>query len=140
MPIAQWTDELKTGVFEIDNQHKEIIKMINDFHEALSKGKGKEVVENTIRFLSDYVVKHFKTEEKMMLDYHYPAFPAHKREHDNFTAEFADLVKEYNKDSNASFIAITIQRSVVSWLVNHIMKVDKAMAKFLLDKSGGKVA
>lgn len=59
MAIAQWNDSLATGVDKVDTQHKEIIRMINESHEALSQGKGRVYVEKAIGFLSSYVVDHF---------------------------------------------------------------------------------
>jgi len=140
MAIAKWNDDLTTGMQEVDGQHKELIRMVNELHEALSKGRGKEVIEDAIRFLSNYVIEHFKMEEKLMLEHNYPAYIPHKKEHEGFVNDFTNLVKEYNSTANSSFLAITLQRSVVQWLVNHIMKVDKEMAKFLITGPGGKAA
>jgi len=140
MAIAKWSDELTTGVFEVDNQHKQLIKMINDLHEALSQGKGKDITEEAINFLSNYVAEHFQAEEKLMLKHGYVGFVAHKREHEKFIMDFTDLVKEYYSTGSASFFAITLQKSIVQWLVNHIMKVDKAMAKFVINGSEGDAA
>jgi hemerythrin len=140
MAIAQWTDELKTGVAEVDRQHIELISLINGLHDALTQGKGKEKVEEALTFLSNYVVDHFKCEEQLMLKHNYIAFPKHKREHDMFVHDVSELAKEYSSTTNTSFLAITLQKSVVAWLVNHIMKIDKEMAKFIIEKTGGQAA
>lgn len=140
MAIAQWNDSLTTGVDKVDTQHKEIIRMINEFHDALSKGKGREYVADAIGFLANYVVEHFKLEEELMSKHRYPGFAAHKTQHEAFLADFGNLMKEYNSSGNSSLLAISFQQSVVKWLVNHIMKVDKEMAGFLIDAGGNKVA
>lgn len=140
MVIAQWSEELATGIAKIDDQHKEIIKMVNEFHDALSKGKGKEAVGKTINFLSDYVVDHFKAEEKLMLDSGFPGYVIHKSQHEQFIKEFGDIVKEVNAATATSFLAIRVQRSIVQWLINHIMDVDKRMAKYVITKTGGNAA
>jgi hemerythrin len=140
MAIAQWNDELRTGVSKVDGQHLELINKINELHAALSQGKGKDKVEDAVQFLSGYVIEHFQTEEKMMVENGYPALAAHKKQHEQFIHDFTKLVQEYNTSANSSFFAITIQRSIVQWLVNHIMKTDKEMAKFVIAKTGGKVA
>lgn len=140
MPIAKWSDELTTGVSEVDRQHQELIRLVNDFHDALLQGRGREVVEKTIGFLSNYVAEHFKMEEQLMMRHNYTGFAAHKREHERFISEFTALAGEFSKTANNSFAAITVQKQVVQWLVNHIMKVDKEMAKFLKTKLDGQVA
>ncbi|MDI6816180.1 MAG: bacteriohemerythrin [Actinomycetota bacterium] len=140
MVIAQWNDSLATGVDKVDTQHKEIIRMINESHEALSQGKGRVHVEKAIGFLSSYVVDHFKGEEELMAKHDYPARADHVRQHEAFLKDFTRLVSEYNTGGSSSALAINFQQSVVKWLVNHIMKVDKDMAEFLIAESGNKVA
>jgi hemerythrin len=50
MAIAQWNDSLATGVNTVDTQHKEIIRMINESHEALSQGKGRSMLKKPSDF------------------------------------------------------------------------------------------
>jgi hemerythrin-like metal-binding protein len=140
MAIAKWSDELTTGVTEVDTQHKELIRLVNDFHEALMQGKGREVVGDAIHFLSDYVVKHFQMEERLMLDNHYPGYVAHKGQHEQFIKDFTKLANDFNTAENSSLLAINVQRSIMQWLINHIMKVDKEMAKYLIARSSGNAA
>ncbi|HEY3375751.1 MAG TPA: bacteriohemerythrin [Candidatus Aquicultor sp.] len=140
MAIAKWTDELKTGVSDVDKQHKELINLINNLHDALIQGKGKERVEEALTFLSNYVVEHFKCEEDLMLKHNYTGFPAHKREHERFVYDVTALANDFKQTANPSFLAITLQKSIVDWLVNHILKVDKEMAKFIIEKTGGRAA
>jgi hemerythrin len=75
-----------------------------------------------------------------MAKYGYPARTDHVRQHEAFLNDFTRLVSEYNTSGSSSFLAINFQQSVVKWLVNHIMKVDKDMAAFLIEESGDKVA
>ena len=41
MAIA-WNDSMSTSVDEIDEQHKELISMVNALSEAMRSGKGKD--------------------------------------------------------------------------------------------------
>jgi hemerythrin-like metal-binding protein len=80
----EWNDNLATGVSEIDAQHKELFKRINVLFEACSKRKGRAEVGNLLKFLEEYVVVHFGTEEKYMTMFNYPEYSSHKEEHTNF--------------------------------------------------------
>ncbi|MDO7203590.1 hemerythrin domain-containing protein [Paraclostridium bifermentans] len=55
----KWTDDLLTGNIQIDTEHKELIKAINDLLEACSKGKGRAELEKTCKLLSSYTRTHF---------------------------------------------------------------------------------
>lgn len=58
MPI-EWSTELTTGVERIDNQHKELINRINKLQGASREGKGKEVIDELMVFLEDYIKSHY---------------------------------------------------------------------------------
>jgi len=58
MPF-EWTQNLSIGVAEIDNQHKELFKRINNLLDAISQGKGKQELFAVLEFLEDYSKFHF---------------------------------------------------------------------------------
>ncbi|MHB9035807.1 MAG: hemerythrin domain-containing protein, partial [Armatimonadota bacterium] len=57
---VQWTPDLAVGVREIDDQHRELFKRVNDLLEAMSKGKGRDEIAKVVAFLGNYVVTHFE--------------------------------------------------------------------------------
>ena len=65
----KWTSDLSVDVKEIDGQHKELFKRINNLDTAMKKGRAKEEVLGLIEFLDEYVVIHFRTEELFMIKY-----------------------------------------------------------------------
>ncbi len=133
MPV-QWTPDLAVGVSLIDDQHKELFKRINQLLEASSQGKGKEEIGKLIQFLSDYVVTHFGTEEKAMVQHGYGGIAAHKGEHLAFLRDFGDLAKSYEAQGASTSLVIALQRRVIDWLNNHIRQSDKALGVFLKTK------
>ena len=90
----EWTEDLATSVVEIDNQHKEIFKKMDDLYSACRKGKGKAEIEKIIEFLKDYVTVHFETEEIYMQEYDYPAYTSHRVEHTGFIKTVVDLKRQ----------------------------------------------
>ena len=63
-----WRDSLKIGVEEIDNQHFELFKRVNSFIRAVHKSDtiSIETVRETLEFMEEYVIKHFKYEEELL--------------------------------------------------------------------------
>jgi hemerythrin len=133
----QWTPDLSVGVDEIDDQHKELFQRLNNLRIAMSQGKGRTEIGKTVKFLEDYVVAHFATEEKRMERYEYPAFSAHKAEHEAFIKDFSNFKKKLeNIDTQGgitSFLVIEMQRRLYDWLINHIGRIDKALGNYLVD-------
>jgi hemerythrin len=130
----EWSEDLATGVNEIDNQHKELFKRINNMLEACNQGKGKEEVDKVIKFLEDYVVTHFTAEEKYMTTFDYPEYSAHKSQHLWFIENFSGLKRKIETEGVGVHIVILTNNLVVDWLINHIRKLDKALGGFLKAK------
>ena len=130
----QWNSSLATGVAEIDNQHQELIKRINNLLEAMREGKGKETLEKIISFLDEYVIVHFGTEEEYMDQYNYPEYSTHKEEHQSFIVYFNNLKKELASEGPTSVLVIQTQRKLSEWWENHIALLDKKLGEYLINK------
>ncbi|HHN65637.1 MAG TPA: bacteriohemerythrin [Nitrospirae bacterium] len=129
--MIQWTEDLATGFDEIDSQHKELFRRINEFHMACKLGKGRDVVEDTIGFLSDYVVTHFSTEEAYMEKYNYPGYLSHRAQHETFMKNLKNIREELDREGSTVSLVIGINNMIVQWLQAHIRRVDKKLAEFL---------
>lgn len=127
----EWTQDLAVGFNKIDEQHKELFKRLNNLLEACNQGKGKEEVGNIINFLGAYVVEHFGTEEEFMKKNNYPAFAAHKQQHEEFVKSFTDLKNEFESKGGGILTVLHANKMLVDWLTNHIGKTDKALGAFL---------
>jgi hemerythrin len=131
----RWTSDLSVGVQEIDNQHKELFERINSLRTAMSLGKGRTEIGKTVKFLEEYVVEHFSTEEKYMSRYDYGAYLVHKAEHQAFIKDFSEFKKKLegleSQGGITSFLTIDVQHRLVDWLLNHIGKIDKSLGAFL---------
>ncbi len=127
----QWNQNLAVGVADIDGQHKELFKRINDLLDALSQGKGKQELGNTLKFLEDYTKTHFSAEEKLMTRHSYPGLPVQKAEHSKFMNDLAALHREFEATGASLPLLIQVQKRTVEWLTNHISRLDKELGKFL---------
>jgi hemerythrin len=127
----EWTPDLSVGVSEIDRQHQELFTRVNALLDAMSAGRGASELDRVMRFLSDYVVRHFGTEERYMRESGYPGFAAHKREHDAFVADVRALAAKCRGGAGGTVVVLDVQRHVGGWLRHHIGTVDRALAGFL---------
>ena len=132
--IYEWDSSLETGNEYIDGHHKELIAAINNITEAHRLGKGRDEIAKTIDFISDYTVMHFTAEEKLMVQYGFPEFSAHKGYHDEFKETVKNLtrrfVKEVSIDEYISLVIFTLG----DWLFSHIKGEDFRMAAFIKSK------
>jgi hemerythrin len=129
-----WSQNLSTGNDQIDDQHKELFDRINKLIEAMKAGKGRDVIEETFKFVNQYLVVHFGTEERLMTAHKYPEYDSHKKQHESFTNQFKDLKTRLDKEGVTSTIVVETQPLLVDWWYNHVNKVDKLLGAFLKDK------
>ena len=59
------TKDLETGNAIIDSEHRQLFSAVNQLMDACSSGQGRAKIEPTLRFLLDYVDKHFAHEEQL---------------------------------------------------------------------------
>jgi hemerythrin len=129
--LLKWDPALNTGVQSIDTQHQELYARLNRLMEAASQGRGRAEIADTIEYLQDYVVTHFRAEEGHMLTARYPEHLAHKRMHDEFVADFLRFKEQFAAEGASALLFIQIQRRIVDWVRNHIAQEDKRFAQFL---------
>ncbi|MBI5664404.1 MAG: hemerythrin family protein [Nitrospirae bacterium] len=132
----EWTQGLSVGVNTIDEQHKELFSRINDLVAAIKEHTCKYKIGDVVRFLDEYIVFHFGEEEKYMLQYKYPGYPAHKAQHNEFITNFNKLKVELPKLEGGTKpgsydLSVETNQVVVDWILDHIVKIDKEFGKYL---------
>ena len=123
MAFMKWTDELSVEIGEIDDQHKKLVNMINDLSYAMSKGKGKDVIEAILSGLRDYTVEHFANEENYFARFNYTGALTHKREHNAFVDKITQFQNDYKNEK--VMLSLEIMRFLKEWLQDHIKGSDK---------------
>lgn len=133
MSLFAWRPEYSLGHDAIDAQHKRLFELGNDLHTAMTQGKGKGALSETLEKLVAYTKTHFASEERLMLAHHYPDYAAHKSAHDALTAR----VIEFQREFEAGRVGITIEllQFLRDWLRTHIGETDHKVAMFLKSKA-----
>ncbi len=123
MPLIVWNNSLSVGIPSMDTQHQKLINIINRLHDAMSTGKGKDIIAPVLTELHDYTVTHFTAEEKLMEQCKYEGLAMHKQQH----SQFVNHIKKYQSDLEKGSLSVTLSVSnfLKDWLVNHIQGTDK---------------
>lgn len=127
--VFQWKDTYSVKVLALDNQHKKLFELVNELHQAMGEGHGKDVAGDILTRLIDYTVHHFAAEEKLMERHKYPALVAHRAEHKALTDKVVAFKKEF--DAGTSNVTPQLMTFLQQWLRNHIQSVDQKYSDFL---------
>src|SRR3954470_18942787 len=99
MGYFSWSDDLSVGSSFIDNDQRKLISLVNQLHEAMRQGQGKEILQPVLAELIRYTQEHFQREEEHMEKIQYAERAEHKREHDKLLSDVLELQKKFDDDS-----------------------------------------
>ncbi len=130
--FIEWSDELSTGIGEIDNQHQVLVNLLNQIHEAIQHRHGAEVTNEILGRLSEYTRIHFAVEESLMQIFQYPDYQRHKEEHDRLIEQLNLL--QAKPDAGKASISFELAHFLKVWLTKHIMGSDKHYGPYFLER------
>jgi hemerythrin len=131
MHIIKWTNDFELGIEEIDDQHRELVGMINALDVNSHGDYRPETTRLLLEQLGDYVRDHFALEERLMATGHCtPALVArHCGEHAYFRSLLRDLTSDFENGRRS--ITVTLIEHLVHWLLHHIVVIDRTMVSQL---------
>ncbi len=116
-----WHDMLSVRHRKIDEQHRELVALIN----AVNQARDAAVLQIALGKLVDYVKVHFTYEENTMRKGGYPDSDAHREIHESLLHQVGVITqhKLADRDLLLDFLK--------DWLVNHILGSDKKYTPFV---------
>lgn len=132
----EMTTDLITGMADIDNDHHEILELVNKIISPTFTNGDKVALEDTLSFLKSYVIYHFAAEEYSMFVQRYHGFEKHCNWHEHFKRLISDYVKEGESDGISKGFLLRLSFSIEEWFLEHIRIMDCDFAKFVNKKCG----
>jgi hemerythrin len=118
----------KTGVAEIDRQHAQLVKCLDELSVFVGGNFEFSASLTALTTLIDYTREHFAYEEGLLADCSYPLLNEHIAEHQTITANAEALWKEIEAGNEiCEQLVLTIRK----WIVEHINSEDVQFAKFI---------
>lgn len=115
------------GVVEIDEQHRELVRLVNRLNGAIKNKEGDAVTLELYDELLAFTAFHFATEHRLMDQYGYPEVAQHDQEHTHLVDEAVHFKSRLTQGGD-----LLALQSIKDWLLNHIHYSDMPLAKYLL--------
>jgi len=129
MPGTKWKKNYSVNIDLIDNQHKKLFDMIDNFYENIRAKSNNELIGELIGQMKSYVKEHFNTEERLFEKYNYPDAEQHKKQHAEYIEKVESLEKRLN--NGQLVISFEVTNFLKQWISNHIMVTDKKYSEFM---------
>lgn len=127
--LIEWNQGFSVGIAEMDNQHKQLVVLLNDLYSAMQSKKSSETIGKVLNKLISYTEKHFSDEEEFMKKHSYPGIGSQVKEHKAFTDKVLKFKSDY--DSGKTSISVSVTSFLKDWLVNHISISDKKYGEYI---------
>lgn len=129
--MYRFTEDCLIGVEEIDKDHQELFRIINEVGELIANDIREDkydAIRKLLRELQDYSEYHFRHEEEYMQKIAHPELELQKKQHAEFTAKMNEL------DAIADFrqqheLLDELMQYLVTWLFRHIIGSDMMIGK-----------
>jgi len=120
--LLDWVDKFILGIEDIDEQHKQLIELVNSMFASFKLDKNKKEIKENIKSFVDFASYHFGNEEQYFEQFNYPESESHIKEHN----EFIKQVKAFQSDYNANKVKFLddIMSYIKVWLYRHFTEID----------------
>lgn len=132
MDIIKWRESYKTGIVDMDNHHRQLIKLINQLYEIVRDNTGYESVDAILHEMANYADYHFRAEENLLEQHDFPGLEEQRKSHGHYLSQIDELRKNFDKNNRESVQNIYV--FLRNWLINHIVLEDKKYGTFLWGK------
>jgi hemerythrin len=125
----KWSEEYATGIERIDDHHRMLFKMSEDFRESLEAGGGERVYGSLLRSLDVYARSHFHFEEGCMEQYQCPVARRNKDAHVEFVEMLTGFQQRYRSKGFDRADVLGLVDFLDQWLSGHICTIDVQLRK-----------
>ncbi|SFL30964.1 bacteriohemerythrin [Pelosinus propionicus] len=136
MEFFEWDESFSTKIQRFDDDHKKLLILFNNVYhrvfECENLEEERELTQETLVELLNYVTYHFSAEEELMMQFGYPQFLEHKKEHGSYIAEVNKFLDQHKK--GAAALSFPTFMFLKEWIAKHILVRDKEYGQFFNDK------
>ena len=127
--FISWNNTYSVGNAEMDNQHKQLINIINKLFDSFKEGNAEEISNEILNEMIEYANFHLNSEEKLLYKFDYPEKENHEVLHNEFrnkTDELKSMISKKSEDAHYKLMDY-----LKNWWTNHILIEDMKYSKFL---------
>jgi hemerythrin len=122
MSLLQWKPEYSVGIESMDDEHREMIALINDIYQRLDSDADVDRVEECLGEILSTISMHFALEERIMRNARYGEFQAHKNDHEDLLDQLRDLMDDFLADPATG--TQQLEQKLSKWFAGHFSTFD----------------
>ena len=147
MAYMTWLPEMSVGVEELDEDHKTLIRIINQLADSLEGEANTAALTQCLNGLARYAEYHFAREEAVMTGCGYAGLTEHQGEHEDFTktiqairSDVDSLAKTEGNERDTGDAGQALLSYLKNWLTHHILTIDMDYRPFVAGRAEAREA
>lgn len=130
MAFMNWGNAFSVGVQAIDDEHQELMMLVNQVHDHLCSSAPDEDLQKAFQRLSSRTVTHFWNEERLFVATAYPRAAIHARKHAHLLTIIGCF--QHCIDRTGHYFKLEDQLDFLrEWLMDHITTEDTWVGAYL---------
>ena len=134
MAWMMWSESFGAGHATLDSDHRILVNLLNQLHDALDTGQSRQVVGSVINVLCEYTEHHFRREEAMLREAGYPALDGHLALHRTLEDHVRDIRDRWAAGDRDA-LGEEVLEFLKKWLTDHILGADKSYRPWIEGKA-----
>ncbi len=127
--VVEWRpEELSVWVKGIDLQHRQLVNALNSLYQSILLGDTARQLSRTLRFLHEYTVFHFRSEERFFTRHGYPRAEDHMSQHRWFVRQVDDYT---TRASRGEEVGLGVVIFLADWTRGHIAGSDRDWGRWI---------
>jgi len=132
--FIQWQSSYSVGVARIDDQHQQLVAMLNALYEKLGPDLIAADVWPMLDGFNRYADRHFQLEARFARDFGISAneFREHQAAHDHYRQRMQTF--RHSLDNGDRYAPVQLMSFLASWWTDHICGIDAELGRQLVDR------
>lgn len=130
MAYMTWSNDLSVGVTQFDEEHRQLIGLINEMHDQVRGGTTNEALGRISDRVIATLLAHLDHEERCFDELHYPRAGMHRATHENLRTRINALRSEIGR-KDSSQLAREMLLFLRESLLDHIQEEDRNYSEYL---------
>jgi hemerythrin len=129
MSLAYWRDDCKTNFPEVDQEHQELLVILEALYRAILLNQSTSSVQTELDHLFRCALIHCETEEALMTTYNYPDHSVHGEQHEELLSKIFNL--RLKTEQSQETLTLDVVYELATWLGRHIWDYDLKLVQFI---------
>jgi hemerythrin len=121
----EWNEGLSVHIPEIDAEHQQFIRLVNELNEAIIGRMDVEEIKKRMQSLLDDAVKHFAHEEVLFREWGYPEADEHAIKHAHALDYLSQILGHFERggvDYEWIEAGLKVKEALIGHMLNEDMK------------------